>query len=196
MDESEVGYILPYLFISILSLVADKVNFDSDLNMATGSNKISPALSKYKTYDDWIKALSIWVKFIDLEKKKQGPAVCLSLEGEAQEAVLELDEALITSDNGVKHITKRLDGLFKKDELLKKYEALEAFESYKHSSSTSMQEFLNEFTRRYNKTKSYGTTMSEDILAYRLLKSANLSEQHEQLAKATASDLKFDVMKD
>ena len=163
--------------------------------MATGSNKISPALSKYKTYDDWIKALSIWVKFTDLEKK-QGPAVFLSLEGEAQEAVLELDEALITTDDGVKHITKRLDGLFKKDEQLKKYEALEAFESYKRSSSTSMQEFLNEFTRRYNKTKSHGTTMSEDILAYRLLKSANLSEQHEQLAKATANDLKFDVMKD
>ena len=104
-------------------MVADKVNFDSGLNMATGSNKIPPTLSKYKTYDDWIKALSIWVKFTDLEKK-QGPAVFLSLEGEAQEAVLELDEALITSDDGVKHITKRLDGLFKKDELLKKYEAL------------------------------------------------------------------------
>ena len=125
--------------------------------MATGSNKIPPVLSKYKTYDDWIKALSIWVKFTDREKKKQGLAVFLSLEGEAQEAVLELDEALITSDDGVKHITKRLD---LKDKLLKKYEALEAFESYKLSSSTSMQEFLNEFTRRYNKTKSYGTTMS------------------------------------
>ena len=38
--------------------------------------------------------------------------------------------------------------------------------------------------------------MSDDILAYRLLKSANLSEQHEQLAKTTISDLKFDTMKD
>ena len=38
--------------------------------------------------------------------------------------------------------------------------------------------------------------MSEDILAYRLLKSANLSERHEQLAKATASDLTFDLIKD
>ena len=35
-----------------------------------------------------------------------------------------------------------------------------------------------------------------DILAYQLLKAANLSEQHEQLAKATISDLKFDIMKD
>ena len=104
-------------------------------------------------------------------------------------------ENVITSDNVIKNI-ERLDSIHKKDELLKKYEALEAFETYKRSSNTSMQEFLNEFTRRYNETKSFGTTMSDDILAYRLLKSANLSEKHEQLAKATISDLKFDVMKD
>ena len=35
-----------------------------------------------------------------------------------------------------------------------------------------------------------------NILAYRLLKSANLSEQHEQLAKATVSGLRYDLMKD
>ena len=86
--------------------------------------------------------------------------------------------------------------MYKKDELLKKYKALEAFETYKRSGNTSMEEFLNKFTCRYNITKSFGTTMSDDILAYPLLKSANLSEQHEQLAKATISDLKFDIMKD
>ena len=32
-------------------------------------------------------------------------------------------------------------------------------------------------------------------LAYRLLKAANLSEYHEQLAKATISDINYDVMK-
>ena len=105
-------------------------------------------------------------------------------------------EDVITSDNGVKHIIERLDSIYKKDESLKKYEALEAFETYKRSGNTSMQEFLNEFMRRYIKTKSFGTIRSDDILAYHLLKSANLSEQHEQLAKVTISDLKFDIMKD
>ena len=89
-----------------------------------------------------------------------------------------------------------MDSIYKKDELLKKYEALEAFETYKCSSNTSMKEFLNEFTRRYNKTKSFGSEMSDDILAYRLLTSANLPQQKEQPAKATISDLKFDAMKD
>ena len=56
-----------------------------------------------------------------------------------------------------------------------------------------MQEFLNEHMCRYDKTKSFGNIMSDDILAYHLLTSANLSEQREQLAKA---DLKFDTMKD
>ena len=88
--------------------------------MATCPNKIPLVLSKYKTYDDWMNALSIWViSLLTWRKKKQGSAVFLSLEREAQEAVLELDEALITSDDGVDHITKRLDGLFKKDALLK-----------------------------------------------------------------------------
>ena len=140
--------------------------------------------------------IQLWSKFTDLAKNKQGPAVFLSLEGETQEAVLQLAENVINSDSGVKHIIERLDSIYKKDELLKKYKALEAFETYKPASNTSMQEFLNEFTRRYNKTKSFGTTMSDDILAYRLLKSANLSEQHEQLAKATISDLKLGTMKD
>ena len=38
--------------------------------------------------------------------------------------------------------------------------------------------------------------MSDDILAYRLLKSANLSSYHEELIKATIADLKYNIMKD
>ena len=95
------------------------------------------------------------MKFTDLEKKKQGPAVFLSLEGEARDAVLELKEDQITSDNGIKFITERLDSICK-EELLKKYEPLEAFETCMRCCNTSMQEFLKEFSRGYNKTKSYG----------------------------------------
>ena len=90
-----------YLFKTIIGSKKKEI---FDLKMATGSNKVPPALSKYKTDDDWIKALNIWSKFTDLAKNKQGPAVFLSLEGEAQEAILKLAEDIITSDNGVKHI--------------------------------------------------------------------------------------------
>ena len=60
----------------------------------------------------------------------------------------------------------------------------------------SIQAYLNEFDKRLFKTNSYGTMMSDDILAYRLLKSANLSSYYEELIKATIPDLKYNIMKD
>ena len=41
-----------------------------------------------------------------------------------------------------------------------------------------IQLFLNEFEKILLKTKSYGSVMSEDVLAYRLSKISNLSNQY------------------
>ena len=164
--------------------------------MAQSSNKAPPLLSKTKTYDDWLKLLRILRSFTDLEKARQGPALVLSLEGEAQDAVLELENDDIIKDNGIDIIIERLDRLFKKDTTIQKYTALEAFETYRRPNNTSIRDFLVEFEKRHYKTKSHGTTMSDDLLAYRLIKAANLSPQHEQLIKATISELKFEVVKD
>ena len=60
----------------------------------------------------------------------------------------------------------------------------------------SIQAYLNELDKRFFKTKSHGTVMADEILAYRLLKSANLSSYHEELVKATMRDLQYDIMKD
>ena len=57
----------------------------------------------------------------------------------------------------------------------------------------SIQAFLDKFDKRLFKTKTYGTTMSDDILAYQLLKSANLSTDHEELIKATIPDLQYNM---
>ena len=60
----------------------------------------------------------------------------------------------------------------------------------------SIQAFLNEFNKRLYKTKSYGTVQSDDILAYRLLKSSNLSDNHEELIQAAIPELKNNLIKD
>ena len=64
-------------------------------------NKSPPLLSKSKTYDDWIKLLSIWFKFTLLESEKQGPSIVLTLEGEAHDTVLELHTDVISGKDGV-----------------------------------------------------------------------------------------------
>ena len=69
--------------------------------MASDNIKTPPALTKSSTYECWLKELKIWQAFTNLPKTKQGPAVFLSLEGKAREAILELEVDEISSENGV-----------------------------------------------------------------------------------------------
>ena len=164
--------------------------------MSSGNSITPPTLSKAKNYQDWLKLIKIWRKFTDLSKERQGPAIVLSLENEALDAVLEIEEEQISSENGVDVIINRLDRTYKNDETSENYRALEAFETFKRPNTMKICEYLNQFEKLYNKTKSYGTQMSDNLLAYRLLESANLPELHEQMVKGTITDLKYDLMKE
>ena len=90
-------------------------------------NKSPPLLSKSKTYDDWIKLLSIWLKFTSLKSEKQELAIVLTLEGEAHDKVLDIHTDVISGKDGVSKIIKRLNKIYRKGELSQKYNALEAF---------------------------------------------------------------------
>ena len=164
--------------------------------MATKSNftKSPPLLSDTKNYTDWIKLLDLWKIFTSLEPAKQGPAVALTLQGEAQDEILELSTNKLTAADGLNNIIKRLDLIYKKDELVDKFYNLEAFESYKRPARLPIQEFMTEFDKKSHKLKN--ETLSDDLLAYRLLKAANLQERDEQLVKATVSKLTYREVKD
>ena len=105
------------------------------------------------------------------------------LSDEAQDAIFDLEETKIACSEGVKNNTECLDKLYLKDKTKTAFDALEAFETYKRTHDLSISDYCNEFEKRYNKTKSYGTVVTEDVLAYKLLKSANLLESQRQLAK-------------
>ena len=59
----------------------------------------------------------------------------------------------------------------------------------------SMVDFINEFERLYNNIKKYGMELLTGALAYRLLKSAEISEDKQQLAKATLTSFSYDCVK-
>ena len=159
--------------------------------MASNSSKTPPSLSKCKTYEDWLKLIKIWRSFTELPAKRQGSALVFFLEDEALDAVLEIDEAETAGENGVDAIKNRLNRLFKIDSTITKYQAFESFMTSKRPSTKSIQACLDEFDKQLFKT-----TMSDDILAYQLLNSANLSTHHEELIKATIPDLQYNIMKD
>ena len=160
----------------------------------TSYNKAPPLLSASKTYEDWKKKINIWNQVSTLDAKSKASQVFLNLTGEAEEAVLELEETDIHSDNGLTNILNRLDRLYKKDETLQKFEWFEKFESYSRSEDMSILQHISKFEQIYNKVKKYGSTMSDDLLAFKLLKTAKLSPANEKLAKATG-EMKYDEMK-
>ena len=157
-------------------------------------NKTSPSLSGSKSYDDWLKAVNIWRKFTSLEPEKQVPAIVLLLE-ELQDGVLELDSDIIYGKDSVDKIIARLNKIYKKDELTQKYNALELFKKYKRQDSTTIRNFLTEFEKRFYKTRRYGIIMSDNLLAYRLIKSANMTTGDEQLVKVIINKLSYDIVK-
>ena len=73
-----------------------------------------PALLKDK-YSTWRKEMKIWELVTSLDKTKQALIVFLSLEGKAREAVLELDTAVLNSEDGMKKLYEKLDTLFLED---------------------------------------------------------------------------------
>ena len=165
--------------------------------MATSSSfKTPPALSKSSSYENWKKELKAWERLTEVNVKKRGLAVLLSLEGKAKDAILDIDIDLLSADNGVKIITDKLDTLYLKDKAQMAYEAYDKFEKFRRSADMSIKDYVNEFERLLNKTKAYGTSISTDVQAYRLLNSASISEGQKQLVRATiVGDLTYDAMK-
>ena len=60
-----------------------------------------------------------------------------------------------------------------------------AFDSFRRPSHMPIPEFLDVFNLLSDKLQCYGTAILDDLLAFRLLKAANLSLDHEKLVKAT-----------
>ena len=118
----------------------------------------------------------------------------LSLVHEPQDAVLELNSDIISEKDDVDKIIARLNKIYKKDELTEKYDTLELFEKYKRQSNTTIRNFLTEFEKHFHKTRSYENVMPDDLLAYCLIKSANLTTRDEQLVKATINELSYDIV--
>ena len=68
------------------------------------------------SYMNWKSDIEIWQLFTKEELKRLGPAVYLSLQGDARNAVCAMDKKYIGKDNGINLIIAELDKVFMKDE--------------------------------------------------------------------------------
>ena len=147
------------------------------------------------SYNDWKADVEVWKLFTKEEKKRQGPAVYLCLQGDAREVVRSITLDDLAKDDGVSTIIKELDKVYLKDETTRAFCAFRAFVEFRRESGMDFTKFLVEFNNRYREVRKYKMELGDGVLAYFLLVAANLSTEHERLVRATAK-LTFEDVKE
>ena len=156
--------------------------------------KNPPEMRDGLLYDDWKKELKIWCGFTDLDKKRQGPALFLTLKGKARETVLAAVEAdKLQADDGVDKVTNALDKLYKRNDSESAFTAFENFIKFRRHSSMPITDYIIEFNIRLSKIKSHKMDLPDGVLANYLLQCANLTEDQTSLCRATCEKLTYET---
>lgn len=165
--------------------------------MAHKSNIKSPPLMREGlSYKEWKEDVYIWSDVTDLPPKKQAGAVFLSLTGKAQTSVrASVSREEMSSELGLKTVLGCLDKLYEKDAAHSGYTAYENFTEFRRPANMSTEDYLIEFNIRYSKIKSLEMTLPDGVLAYYVLKCANLSEEQINICKATCDTLTYELMR-
>ncbi|ESP01713.1 hypothetical protein LOTGIDRAFT_172470 [Lottia gigantea] len=145
-----------------------------------------PVLSNDKTYERYKQELLAWCEITNLEKGKQGIAVALSLPEQEKLRIRErvFDELTtdqLKAENGLTVLITILDKHLGKDELVDSLEKYEDFEDFKWKETQSITEYISDFDSKYSKIVKKNMTLLPEILAFKLLKCANISKDERML---------------
>ena len=135
-----------------------------------------------------------WEYATNVDKKKHAATVFLTLTGKAREAILEMSLTDLNVENGLSKLCSKLDKLFKEDKNKAALETYDKFERYSRPSEMTIADYLIEFDRMTAQLKLHKIILPEPVLAYRVLRSANLTDDHEKLIRATVSELTLKSM--
>ena len=110
--------------------------------------------------------------------------------GKARQAVLaEVTRDELKKETGLEAVLKCLDELYLKDDDQSGYAAYDDFTNYRRPVNTSIQDYIVDFNIKYGKIKSFKMELPDSVLAYYLLKCANLTEEQKNICRATCTKL-------
>ena len=155
------------------------------------SMKAPPVYKENCSYTEYKRDLEIWLLLKTCTAEEQGVIIYRTLTGKAKASCNDLTTAQIGSKDGYDLIVKRLDKLYLGEQNQRIFYALDKFEKFKRLPSMTMSDFIFEFENLHRIVNSYNCSYPDGVLAYRLLKSANLSNDHEQLCRATVATGKW-----
>ena len=145
-----------------------------------------PQYKKEKGYERYKIELMAWKEITDIKAVKQGIMIALSLPEDDETGIRErvfdeMDIGDLKKETGLELLIAYMDKHLGKDDLADSLEKYEEFEEYKRESGQSMTEYITKFDQRYNKILKLKMTLPSAILAFIIMKKANLSKSERML---------------
>ena len=155
---------------------------------------IAPPQLEPGNYTLWRKEMVFWEHTTNVDKKKRAATVFLTLTGKARESILEMLPTDLNEENGLSKLYSKLNELFKEDGNKAALETYNKFKRYSRPSEMTIVNYLIEFDRLTAQLKLHKIILPKPVLAYRVLRSANLTDDHEKLIRVTVSELTLKSM--
>ena len=145
-----------------------------------------PTFNKAKTYERFRQELLAWTEITDLSKDKQGIAIALSLPDDDESQIREkvFDQIAIDdlkSNDGLTVLINFLDEHLAKDGLTDSLEKFEDFDDFYRTDGQSVTEYIAIFDSKYKKIEKKKMTLPPEILAFKLLRKANITKEEKLL---------------
>ena len=110
-------------------MVAEGKGKDKDV----ASKKIysPPVLDETDEIEDWLREIEVWPCVTDIEEKKQGPVVNLSLPDKIRKSCNDMSVTDLNKDNGLNTLITKIKTLYAKGINALAYMAYDQFENFK-----------------------------------------------------------------
>ena len=154
---------------------------------ATMSSKLSPPdFNQHTRYELYKAELEGWESVTDIPDEKRGMFIALSLpyktEIKIKEKVFEsLKKEDLNKKGGLKVLIDFLDKHLLKDKNEAHWGKFEEFEDIDRNPNETIQSFIATYDQKYERCKAIGMVLPGNLLALRLLKRANLTEDERKL---------------
>lgn len=166
-------------------LLGDNRGSVTVLNFAMAMRINPPEFNTSKGYERYKLELLAWKEVTSLEVEKQGIAIALSLPEDAggiREKVFdELSLTDLKTERGLSKLIDFMDKTLGKDDLEDSLDKFEDFEDYSRDANTSISDYIINFDQKYNRIVKKGMSLPSEILAFKLLRRANITRQEKLL---------------
>ena len=157
-----------------------------------------PVLSIDKPYERYRMELDLWRSITTIQKNKVASIIALSLPDNHPSRIKDkvfdrLSIIQLNSDTGFDLLINVLDEVLKTDSLSDAFEKYDDFEKYSRSTETVV-EYIEEFDLKYNRLVKLGIVLPSEILAFKLLIHANLTDEESMLVKSGIDYSKKETM--